>query len=177
MIQANGVIKIIDFGAIKIAGVQEISSPVKRHDLLGTRDYTAPEYLFGVAASKQSDLFSIAVIVYEMLTGHLPYGDQLNKAESIRDIDKLQYTLSYHYNPMIPIWFDGALRKALSCEPGLRYGTLSEFLTDLKNPNEQFFSKSIPLSERNPLRLWQMIAGISIAANLAAAYFLFSPGS
>jgi len=49
MINQEGKVKIIDFGSIKIAGVQEISSPIERKELMGTEDYTAPEYLLDIS--------------------------------------------------------------------------------------------------------------------------------
>jgi serine/threonine protein kinase len=60
MISRDGVLKIIDFGSTKIAGIADISTPVERNELLGTRHYTAPEYLLGRAGQPQSDQFSLA---------------------------------------------------------------------------------------------------------------------
>lgn len=86
IINNEGVVKIIDFGSIKIAGIQEIATPVERLDLLGTKNYTAPEYLMGMAGSNKSDLFSLGVIAYEMLTGKLPYGDRLGRNMDWRSV-------------------------------------------------------------------------------------------
>jgi eukaryotic-like serine/threonine-protein kinase len=171
MIDANGLVKIIDFGSIKIAGVQEISTPIKRHDLLGTMDYSAPEYLLGVAASKQSDLFSVASISYELLTGKLPYANQLNRSKLTLQQLKLDYTPSYNYNPMIPFWFDSALRKALHPEVKQRYDSFSEFISDLNRPNELFLDTHIPFNKKNPTLLWQLIAAICFILNIILVYY------
>ncbi len=172
MIDKNNNIKIIDFGSIKIAGVSEISTPIDRHDLLGTRDYTAPEYLYGIPASKQSDLFSVATLTYELLTGHLPYGDQLGRVNSAKAVCKMKYRPSYQYNPMIPIWMDGALQKALSCEVKSRYDTFSEFFYDLQHPNEKFMDHHIPIIEKNPVIVWQVIAGLSLLGDFILLYLM-----
>jgi len=169
MINSSGHIKIIDFGSIKIAGVHEVTSPIQKQELLGTKDYTAPEYLLGIAASKQSDLFSIATITYELLTGKLPYGKQLQHSAPI---SKLKYIPSYSYNPMIPTWFDSALKKALYPDINYRYDTFSEFLADLKKPNELFSAQHMPLIKKNPVLLWQLILTISVFLNGVLIYLL-----
>lgn len=172
MIGRNGQVKIIDFGSIKIAGIQEISSPVERNELMGTRDYTAPEYLLGVAASHKSDLFSLGVISYEMLTGKHPYGDQLNKYSKVQKLSKLKYRTSTSYNPMIPLWIDGALKKAVHYDLRSRYDSFSEFLFDLQHPNEKFMPNNLPLLERNPIKTWQIISAILLISNIILIYFL-----
>ena len=74
MIDATGTVKIIDFGSTKITGVVEAAPSGNRNDILGTQQFTAPEYFLGEPATPRSDLFSLGVITYQMLTGKLPYG-------------------------------------------------------------------------------------------------------
>src|SRR6185503_18814587 len=76
MIDKTGTAKIIDFGATKVAGAVE-ASPPGHDDILGTAQYTAPEYFLGESGSPRSDQFSLGVIAYQMLTGKLPYGAQV----------------------------------------------------------------------------------------------------
>ncbi len=172
MIQKNGTVKIIDLGAIKVAGIQEISSPVERIELLGTKNYTAPEYLMGIAGSNKSDLFSLGVIVYEMLTGKLPYGDQSEKNIDWRSISKINYTSALMHNPMIPLWLDGAIEKAVRIDHRLRYDSLSEFLHDLTHPNESFMKNSLPLAEKDPLVFWKFMSVGLLMTNIILLYFL-----
>ena len=68
MIDATGTVKIIDFGSTKITGVVEAAPSGNRNDILGTAQYTAPEYFLGEPVSSRSDLFSLGVITYQMLT-------------------------------------------------------------------------------------------------------------
>ncbi|MDH5765979.1 MAG: bifunctional protein-serine/threonine kinase/phosphatase, partial [Gammaproteobacteria bacterium] len=173
MITREGQVKIIDFGSIKIAGIQEISSPVKQQELLGTKNYTAPEYLVGIAASNKSDLFSLGVITYEMLTGKLPYGERLNRKIDWRSLSRVKYTPAMKYNPMIPAWLDGALEKAVRCDHRLRYDYFSEFLQDLTHPNDSFMKTSIPLLEKDPVTSWKLIAMILLLTNILSIYLLF----
>jgi len=167
-------IKIIDFGSVKIAGIQEISTPVERIDLLGTKNYTAPEYLLGSEGSNRSDIFSLGVIVYEMLTGELPYGEKLNRELNWRTINQIQYTRAIQHNPMIPLWLDGALKKAVKIDYRLRYDTFSEFFFDLTHPNPDFMKYSAPLLERDPATFWKVMSAFLFAANIGWLIYLFS---
>jgi serine/threonine protein phosphatase PrpC len=62
MIDQNGTVKIIDFGSTKIAGLEEITTPLERINLLGTKNYTAPESLLGYSGSVQTDIFSLEIM-------------------------------------------------------------------------------------------------------------------
>ncbi|HFD13387.1 MAG TPA: bifunctional protein-serine/threonine kinase/phosphatase, partial [Crenotrichaceae bacterium] len=164
MIDRFGTVKLIDFGSAKIAGIEEISSPIQRISLLGTKHYAAAEYFLGYAGSQRSDQFSLAVIVYQMLSGKLPYGDKYGEGE----ITRSQYISVRSYNPDIPIWVDKTLEKALSIDPDKRYPELSEFIYDLSHPNSSFIQLNRqPLLERNPLIFWKTLAILSLLLNIA----------
>jgi serine/threonine protein phosphatase PrpC len=158
MIDKNGTVKIIDFGSTKVAGVIEAGPSIDGEDILGTAQYTAPEYFAGERGTSRSDLFSLGVITYQMLTGKLPYGAQVAKTRTKSQQRKLRYTSARFYNPAIPEWIDGSLKKAVHPDPYKRYEALSEFEYDLRNPNKDFLQPGhIPLSERNPLLFWKII--------------------
>jgi len=164
MIDRYGTVKLIDFGSAKIAGIEEISSPIQRINLLGTRHYAAPEYFLGYAGSQRSDQFSLAVMTYQMLVGKLPYGEKYGEGE----ITRSQYISVRTYNPDIPIWVDKTLEKALSIDPEKRYPELSELIYDLIHPNNRFIQHDRqPLLERNPLVFWRVVALLSLLGNLA----------
>lgn len=160
MIDSTGTVKIIDFGATKVAGIEEISSPIKHANRLGTAQYTAPEYMLGELGSSRSDLFSLGVITYQMLTGKLPYGTQVAKTTTKAEQKKLKYT-AIPEDSGIPLWVDEALRKALLPEPYKRYQEISEFIYDLRHPNKEFINKTRPpLMERDPVVFWKSISFI-----------------
>ena len=159
MIDGSGTVKIIDFGATKVAGLDEISSPIEHADILGTAIYTAPEYFLGEAGSARSDLYSLAVITYQMLTGKLPYGINVSKARTRSAQNKLSYTSAMHDDREIPAWVDYTLKTALHPNPYKRYAELSEFIFDLSQPNKAFLNKTAPpLMERNPVLFWKSIS-------------------
>jgi len=156
MIDKTGTARIIDFGATKIAGVAEVAPSVTGDDILGTAQYTAPEYFRGEGGSARSDLFSLGVIAYQMLTGQLPYGAQLAQARTRSQFNKLNYKRASGENRDVPSWMDAALRRAVSIDPAKRYDSLSEFVYDLRHPNPDYANASAPpLIERNPNLFWK----------------------
>jgi serine/threonine protein kinase len=159
MIDATGTVKIIDFGTARVAGLTEISTPLHHDNILGTAQYSAPEYFLGEVGTARSDLFSLGVIAYQMLSGKLPYGTQVARATTRAAQRKLNYQSVLDDERTIPAWIDEAIRKAVHPDPYKRYEELSEFVFDLRHPNKAFLSKSCPpLMERNPLLFWKTVS-------------------
>lgn len=160
MIDSDGTVKIIDLGAARVAGVQE-ARPHLDERLPGTLQYSAPEYFVGDPASRASDQFSLGVVVYEMLTGRLPYGANAARVQSRRDIRRLVYRDARDGSNDIPYWVDAALRRATHPDPTKRFSALSEFEAALRAPPAHMgVNGSRPLLERDPLRFWQGLSGL-----------------
>jgi len=156
MIDTTGTVKIIDFGSTRITGVVEAAPSGNRDDILGTQQFTAPEYFLGEPATSRSDLFSLGVITYQMLTGKLPYGGQIANARTRSQFNGLVYRPASHGDRDVPQWIDGTLEKAVHPNPAKRYDSFSEFLFDLRHPNANYLAtSSTPLIERNPLLFWK----------------------
>ncbi|HCP54045.1 MULTISPECIES: bifunctional protein-serine/threonine kinase/phosphatase [Pseudomonas] len=161
MIDASGTLKLIDFGSAQVAGLVEITAPYARNQLLGTAQYTAPEYFLGEAGSPRSDQFSLAVIIYQMLSGRLPYGAEVAKCKSRTAQNRLVYQPLRDNDRELPVWIDDVLRKALQPDPLRRYAALSEFIFELRQPNQSLLNKHRPpLLERNPLMFWKGLSAI-----------------
>lgn len=161
MIDSAGTVKIIDFGSTRVAGVLEAGPVMQPMEILGTLQYTAPEYFLGEGGSRASDFFSLGVVAYQMLTGIQPYGAQVSKIRTRAQMRKLKYTSARRKNRQIPAWIDGALKKATHPDPEKRYRTLSEFADDLRRPNPRLLPKSTqPLAERDPVVFWRGLAVI-----------------
>jgi len=159
MIDNTGTVKIIDFGSTRVAGIMEITTPIERSNILGTAQYTAPEYFLGESGSPRSDMFSLAVVAYQLLSDKLPYGTQVAKSRTKSAQNKLKYQSVLDDDREIPTWIDETLRKALQPNPHKRYEELSEFIYDLRHPNKVFLNKSRPpLMERNPVLFWKSIS-------------------
>lgn len=169
LIDKNNTLTIIDFGSTKIAGLAEIATIIETSNIVGTASYSAPEYFRGNPGSRQSDIFSLGVIAYEMLTGKLPFGEVLPEKAAKK---KFTYVSARTYNDTVPEWIDGALKKATHPEPEKRYSLLSEFIVDLTKPNNSLLSSSSqPLMTRNPLLLWQIIALIELVIILILFFY------
>ena len=158
MIDNHGTVKLIDFGSVRVAGIADI---VGAHaHILGTAQYTAPEYFLGETGTTRSELFSLGVISYQMLCGRLPYSTNVAKATTRAAQRKLLYRSVIDGKRTIPSWVDGALCKAVHPDPYKRYDEISEFIYDLRHPNENFVMQGRgPLLERDPVLFWK---GLSI---------------
>ena len=175
MIDGTGTAKIIDFGSTRITGIADDTPSGAQNDILGTVQYTAPEYFLGEGGSSRSDIFSLGVITYQMLTGRLPYGAQVAKARTKSQQRKLRYKSALDDNRDIPAWIDGALRKAVQPDPYRRYDELSEFIFDLRHPNKNFLnSTSVPLIERDPLLFWKCLSAVLFIIAFIVSILLLS---
>jgi len=176
MIDRTGTVKIIDFGSTRVSGLAEADPLADRAEtILGTVQYTAPEYFLGEAGSPRSDLFSLGVIAYQMLTGKLPYGARMARTRSRAEQRRVAYEPASTDDRDVPAWVDGALRKAVHPDPLKRYGELSEFVHDLRRPNAEVLDANpAPLLARNPLLFWKGLSFALAAALLLMLTFHFS---
>jgi len=106
----NGTVKITDFGLA--VSTPDAGSLVEGRPYQGSIDYCAPEQRFGLAADERCDVFSLAVLAYELLTGVLP-GRIYRPASQV--------------NPRLPAAIDGVLSRGLARKPKDRYRTVDEF--------------------------------------------------
>lgn len=171
MIDQNNTVKIIDFGSTRVAGILETVTLSQQQEILGTAQYSAPEYFLGEQGTIRSDLFSLGVIAYQMLSGRLPYGTNVAKARTKAAQRKLNYQSLLNDERAIPFWIDATLCKAVHPDPYKRYQELSEFIYDLRHPNLKFLHKSQPpLIERNPLAFWK---GLSLSLVIIIVLLLY----
>lgn len=167
LIDRSRTVKLIDFGSTRVAGVDEDLSGSERGPVPGTVQYAAPEYFLGEGGSPASDLFSLAVVTYQMLSGRLPYGLEVARCRSRAAQNRLRYRSVLDEHRQIPAWVDETLRKALQVQPHRRYQALSEFVYDLRHPNQAYLRKTRPpLIERNPLLFWKGVALLLALGNL-----------
>lgn len=170
MINNAGEAVLIDFGTVWVEGLEEISSVIQEDVPVGSVDYIAPELLLETI-HPASDLFSLGVIVYEMLTGEMPYKSVYAK-RNYRHFSDWHYRSLATARPDVPDWVDLALKQATEPDPRRRYPAYSEFLQDLTVPNKQLVArhKSAPLLERNPLLFWRLLS-LLLLGLLVAEFF------
>lgn len=156
MIDPQGTVKLIDLATAHVEGLAEYHRDALVTAVPGTLQYAAPEYLLGQGGSQRSELFALAAITYQMLTGQLPYGLEASRVRTPADLRRLRYVPVRHLRPDLPPWVDAVLAKALHPDPAKRQEVISEFIHDLKAPGSQFLSRrATPLIERNPVLFWK----------------------
>lgn len=167
MVAENRAITLIDFGTVKIDGLDEIAPAPTSDTPLGAVDYIAPEYLNKGEACFLADLFSIAVISYELLCGELPYQRSSSSLTQARR-SSWKYRPIQQFRRDIPNWLDAALKKASHPLVEKRYGAMSEFVTDIYTPNKTLMKENeqFPLIERDPVKFWQSLSAIFLSIAL-----------
>ncbi len=140
MIDDEGRLKVLDFGLAKLGAIAASpDSPTElRGDtvtraggLLGTVAYMSPEQAQGKPVDPRSDVFSLGIILYEMATGHRPFGgdNAVSILSSIlRDTPESVTTLQ----PGVPVPLDRIVRRCLEKDPGARYADASELRGELR---------------------------------------------
>ncbi len=169
MIDRQGTVVLIDLASAHVAGLSEGLGDARATDIAGTLQYMAPEYFTGDGGTPLSELFSLAVLTYQMLTGALPYGLQVPQVRGVRDLHKLQYVPLRTRRPDLPEWLDRVLRKALQPQAVRRQQALSEFMHDLHAPGNEFMRRSTPLQQRHPLLFWR---GLTLLFGLSTLVLL-----
>jgi serine/threonine protein phosphatase PrpC len=157
MIDRSGTVKIIDFASSHVAGLAEAAPALQATRIVGSLQYTAPEYFVGGQPTAAADLFALAVLTYQMLSGQLPYGLQVTQLRAPADLRRLRYVPLRHHRPELPAWLDAVLHKALQPDPARRQEAVSEFAHDLHRPGAALLrTRALPLVERNPVLFWQV---------------------
>lgn len=128
LIDTKGVAKITDFGIARAFGQPSES---EERGVIGSVYYLSPEQAAGKPVTAQSDLYSLGVVLFEMLTGQLPY-DGDTPAEVARQHLTSPTPSARRYDPEIPCDLDAIVTKALAKNPLLRYKTDDDFLSDLR---------------------------------------------
>lgn len=170
MIDNDGTVKIIDFGSIKVAGF--IGSPADKENMLNLGAFNAPEYCLSARGTVKSELFSLGVITYYMLSGRLPYGIKITSATTSAAQKKLSYVPISSEDDGISLWVDAAIKKAVNINPSKRHEEISEFIFDLSHPNKNLLGEErMPLLQRNPVIFWQ---GVSAGLILIIIYLVMS---
>jgi len=123
----KGQLKIMDFGIARIAD----GSRTRTGLVLGTPSFMSPEQLAGLTVDGRSDLYSLAVLLYQLLTGRLPHQSD-SMAELMRRIATAPPPDVRHYRPGLPESLAMVLALALEKRPELRYGSGQQMAQDLE---------------------------------------------
>ena len=138
MILKDGSVKVADFG---IARLQDNQGSTLTQEALGSVHYISPEQAKGVQVDSRTDIYSVGVVLYEMLTSRLPFEGDSAVSVAIQHISSIPLS-PREINPEVPAGLESIAMKAMNPSLHLRYQTVDEMLRDLeefrKNPSMVF---------------------------------------
>lgn len=162
----DGELRLLDFGLAYCPGLSEDLPGT----LPGTSSYLAPEAFLGAAPSAQQDVYAVAVTLYQLLTGHYPYGE-------IEAFQRPRFGVPVNasrYRPDLPQWLEQSLERGVAADPAQRFETAEEWLLQLEQGERQSLRvRPRPLLEREPLKVWQAVALGSLMINLVLMFLIF----
>jgi eukaryotic-like serine/threonine-protein kinase len=143
MLLKNGQVKVTDFGIAKAIS----SSKTKTGVILGTPNYMSPEQIMGQKIDSKSDIFSLGVLFYQLLTGELPFhGDNLSGL--LYQITQVSHTPCREYNHRIPKACEQILDRALAKDPAQRFRTAGQMAHILRVLGEKMDQLKIKKAEQ-----------------------------
>ena len=176
MLTPAGRVKILDFGVAKQLPRSDQSSTVDRSGSTGgTPAYMAPEALLEKLPDERSDIFSLGVVLYEMLTLKHPFLASSFVATSERILHETPSAIRA-FNPNVPVVLDTIVMKAMAKSPTQRYANAAELLQELRlvhagaTPNR--LATVVPVRDRRNEKKWQ-IAAVVVVAAMAAGFAIY----
>ena len=175
----TGEVKLLDFG---IAKSESTSKMTRTGGVVGTLQYLSPEQLKGGLADARSDLWALGIMLYEMVTGHVPF-----EADTIgglyEKIMKGAHTPVCALNPTVPREIESIVTRCLKKKPGDRYQSARDLLQDINRLRATAASpQSVVAQPGGDLvalakRFWPLLAGVAafaVAAFVLLVYLVFS---
>ncbi len=176
LINKDGIVKILDFGIAKLKGTSKLTRELST---LGTIFYMSPEQTFGKEVDGRSDIWSVGVLLYEMLAGQLPFKGDYPQSVMYAIVNEEPEPLSAWRSDVPPL-LEEVVKKALAKTPEKRYQTMEELLADLLPVREWLAEKSgRRLPGKTKFRRWLFSPvpwiALAVMALVAAALWLFHP--
>ena len=150
MISTEGKVKVTDFGIARAASNNTVNS-----DMMGSVHYTSPEQARNGFVDYKSDIYSLGIVMYEMVTGKVPFSGDSAVSIAIQHLQE-DITLPSKYAVDIPISLEKIILKCTQKSPDRRYNSMDELIADLKNalisPDEDFVT-IVPIVNQDKTRI------------------------
>ncbi|MEY8389939.1 Stk1 family PASTA domain-containing Ser/Thr kinase [Lachnospiraceae bacterium] len=150
IISTEGKVKVTDFGIARAASANTINSEV-----MGSVHYASPEQARNGFVDGKSDIYSLGIVMYEMVTGRVPFDGESTVAIAIQHLQEEMVNPS-SYAPDLPISLEKIILKCTQKSPDRRYDTISDLLLDLKkaliSPDEDFVVM-VPVGQQEKTRV------------------------
>ena len=193
VVRPDGYVKVLDFGLAKLSESGSATAPfdgakTAQGIIIGTPAYMSPDQVTGKTVDERTDLWSIAVVLYEFLTGKHPFKAE-NRHATLKSILINEPEPLSSFDLQLPSGLDQILKKGLEKDPDLGYQTASDMRADLKRIKREIDSSSLSWSQRS-FELRQEILkrrgrkklvlagfGLFLAFIVAAGWYFLRPGS
>jgi eukaryotic-like serine/threonine-protein kinase len=142
LVGADGVARVLDFGIAKAVHEQTHTNP---GTLKGKFSYMAPEVVRGAAVTRQADVFSAGVVLWEVLAGKMLFGGASEHERLVRIVAG-KYPSPRQYNPRVSPALEKVVAKALQLDTGSRYATAQEFAVEIESV--------VPIASRRVVSEW-----------------------
>jgi eukaryotic-like serine/threonine-protein kinase len=181
LIDEEGRIKVADFGIAR-AGASDMT---ETGSVMGTAQYLSPEQAQGRPVDARSDLYSIGIVLYEMLTGRVPFDAESPVTVALKQVSEAPM-LPREIDPAIPPALEGVVLRALEKDPAHRFANADEFIEALHRarltPDEVIVTAPAPMEEileeeeRSSRRWWLwLLILLALAAIAFGLYTLLTP--
>ena len=186
MVRPDGYVKVLDFGLVKLMEVSSGRVDAAKTEIgvaMGTLSYMSPEQAAGEPIDHRTDIWSLGVVLYELVTGQRPFTGESRQA-TINGILSIEPAAPSVLNPNLPAELDQVINKALEKDRELRYQTASDFRADIRrvlrtidsSPSSSSGRTRAPVAAPFQLRrLWPVAAAVLIAALSWAVWFFTRP--
>lgn len=168
IISTEGKVKVTDFGIARVATTNTINA-----DVMGSVHYASPEQARNGFVDGRSDIYSLGIVMYEMVTGRVPFDGESTVAVAIQHLQE-EMVVPSAYVPELPISMEKIILKCTQKSPDRRYQTIGDLLMDLKkaliSPDEDFVVM-VPVGQQEKTRVMKPEEIESIKEQTGKVYY------
>jgi serine/threonine protein kinase len=134
MVARDGSLRLLDFGLARGSGI-DVTTLTRTGTMLGTPGYMSPEQFDGHGVDERSDLYSLGVVLFEVLTGRLPFSGQTPFTVALAHKTQAP-PLPRSFRPEVPAWLERVVLRCLEKDPARRFSTAAELAAELRRPRD-----------------------------------------